>query len=85
MKKAEPIDLLDFVPALSPRWEKPKHLEKLAVVFERARKEPIRVFATTAPRHGKTELVKHAIVQRLLADPTTRIGYCLSLIHILRL
>jgi predicted phage terminase large subunit-like protein len=76
VKKAEPIDLLDFVPALSPRWEKPKHLEKLAVVFERARKEPIRVFATTAPRHGKTELVKHAIVQRLLADPTTRIGYC---------
>jgi predicted phage terminase large subunit-like protein len=33
------------------------------------------VFGTTPPRHGKTELLKHGIVHRLLCDPTTRIGY----------
>lgn len=32
-------------------------------------------FATTPPRHGKTELIKHGIVHRLLADPRCRIGY----------
>jgi predicted phage terminase large subunit-like protein len=72
----EPIPLLRFVPALSPRWTSPVHLAKLSGVFERAITEPVRVFGTTAPRHGKTELVKHGVVHRLLADPTARIGYC---------
>ena len=72
----EPLPLLEFIPALSPKWLSPKHLSPIANLFERARKVPVFAFCTTPPRHGKTELVKHAIVQRLLDDPTTRIAYC---------
>ena len=76
MEGFEPIPLLDFIPALSPRWQSPTHLAPVASLFERARAgEPVEAFATTPPQHGKTELIKHAIVQRLLDQPTTRIGY----------
>lgn len=72
----EPIPLLDFMPALSPRLSRAEHLGELADLFERARQgESLEAFGTTPPQHGKTELIKHAIVQRLLDDPTTRIGY----------
>ena len=72
----EPIPLLDFMPALSPRLSRAEHLGELADLFERAcRGEAVEAFGTTPPQHGKTELVKHAIVHRLLDDPTTRIGY----------
>lgn len=84
----EPIPLLDFIPALSgvavrgPKLglKRPDHLAPIADAFERARRQArspghgLRVFATVPPRHGKTELVKHAIVHRLLDDPTLRIG-----------
>ena len=72
----EPVPLLDFIPALTPRWKSPRHLAPLAELFERARRgESVEAFGTTPPQHGKTELIKHALVHRLLADPTTRIGY----------
>lgn len=70
-----PRPLLDFVPALSPKWERPRHMAPLAAAFERAEREPVLVFATAPPRHGKTELLKHGIVWRLLAQPTCRIAY----------
>jgi predicted phage terminase large subunit-like protein len=72
----EPIPLLDFIPALSPRWSSPRHLARLAEAFERADRGPVAVFGTTPPRHGKTELEKHAIVRRLLLRPDSRIGFC---------
>lgn len=71
----EPIGLLDFLPALTPRWKRPSHLAPLAELFERARHERVFAFGTTPPRFGKTELIKHAVVHRLLDDPTTRIAY----------
>lgn len=72
----EPIPLLDFVPALSPRLGRPEHLAPIADLFERARREErVEAFGTTPPQHGKTELIKHAIVHRLLDDPTIRVGY----------
>jgi predicted phage terminase large subunit-like protein len=73
--RAVPIPLLDFIPALSPKWSSPRHLAPLASSFERASREPTFTFGTTPPRHGKTELIKHAIVWRLLTDPTKRIAY----------
>lgn len=70
-----PIGLMDFIPALSPRWSSPLHLKPFTDAIERSRRE--RVFAVVAmpPRHGKTELVKHAIVHRLLENPSLRIAY----------
>ena len=47
----------------------------LAEGFERAMTSEVFLVADPPPRHGKTELVKHAVVHRLCCDPTTRIGY----------
>jgi predicted phage terminase large subunit-like protein len=71
----ELVPLLEFIPMLSPRFVSPWHLRELGESFEQAAREPVFVVADPPPRHGKTELVKHAIVHRLLWDPTTRVGY----------
>lgn len=75
MGRPRPLPLLDFIPALSPKWWAPRHLSPLARVFERTETERVFAFGTTPPRHGKTELVKHAIVRRLLVDPSCRICF----------
>jgi predicted phage terminase large subunit-like protein len=75
MGRPRPLPLLDFIPALSPKWWAPRHLSPLARAFERTETERVFAFGTTPPRHGKTELVKHAIVRRLLVDPSCRICF----------
>ena len=72
----EPLPLLEFIPALSPRLQAPTHLGRLANAFERAAFEPVAAFGTTPPQVGKTELEKHAVVRELLARPRKRIGFC---------
>lgn len=66
---------MDFIPALSPRWVAPLHLKPLVSALERSRHEQVFAACSVPPRHAKTETVKHAIVHRLLEDPSLRIGY----------
>ena len=72
---ARVVPLLDFVAAATPRFSKPLHLAPVAALFERAAREPVRAVISLPPRHGKTELVKHAVVRWLLADPSEQIIY----------
>ena len=67
--------LLDYVPRVSPRFQRPEHLERLALLLEQAHREPLRVLVSVPPRHGKTELLLHSIGWLLREDPTTRVGY----------
>ena len=69
----ELVGLLDFVPAASPRFARPNHLAPVAALIERSAREPVRAVISLPPRHGKTELVKHAIAWRLLPDPALRV------------
>lgn len=76
----EPADgvpaLLDFVPRLSPTFERPEHLAKVAALFERAYQgEAIKAVISLPPRHSKTELMLHAIAWFLLKDPARQIAY----------
>jgi predicted phage terminase large subunit-like protein len=72
----ELLDLQDFIPALSPRFMSPTHLEPLTNVFHRiARGEPVRVVVSVPPRHSKTETLLHAIPWLLLQDPTLQLAY----------
>ena len=66
---------MDFIPALSPRWVAPMHLKPLVDAMERTRREQVFLVASTPPRVGKTELLKHFIVWRLLADPSLQVAY----------
>lgn len=68
--------LLDWVKLMSPHYERPNHLQPLAEVISRSRFEPIYAWCSIAPRFSKTETILHAIVWRLLQDPTCEIAYC---------
>lgn len=61
--------LLDFVPMVSPRLERPEHLRPLAEVFARAEYEPVRACTSVPPQHGKTETIFHCLVRYLLRHP----------------
>lgn len=68
--------VLDVVPRLSPEFSRPVHLAPLAEFFERARRgEPVRACCFAPPRHGKTELVMHGLVQWLDLRPTDTVAY----------
>lgn len=72
----EPIPLLDFIPALSPRFAAPRHLQPIADLFERiARGEPVRAVTNVPPRHGKTELLLHAGAWLLAQNPELQLCY----------
>lgn len=70
-----PASLLDFVPALTPRWERPVHLGRIAEAFERATREETRLCISVPPQHGKTELIKHGLIWLLQRRPELRHAY----------
>lgn len=69
------LPLLDFVPAASPRFQRPEHLRPLADALEQACEQCTWVASATPPRHGKTELLIHAIARMLLREPRLQIAY----------
>lgn len=74
---APPADesLLEFIPRVSPRFDRPEHLRPLAEALERTLREPVRLVVSTPPRHGKTETLLHAIAWLLLRQPELTIAY----------
>src|SRR5688572_14314001 len=75
MSKRRLATLLDFVPLVTRRFDRPSHLAEVAAIFERTRFEPVRAVVDAPPRHGKTVFIEHAIPWRLLPEPELRIGY----------
>lgn len=68
--------ILDWVPLMSPTFQRPEHLTQLAEVLVRSQFEPIYATIAVPPRHSKTETIVHSIPWRLLRDPTCEIAYC---------
>lgn len=71
--------LASFIRRVSPHHPPPRHYPILIREFERARyakaAEPHRVLISVPPRHGKTELVKHAIPWWLEGSPRDVCAY----------
>ncbi len=68
--------LVDFVPAVSPRYMRPVHLAPLLERFELAlRGEPQFVCCSAPPRHAKTESVLHVPAFALRRDPSLTFSY----------
>lgn len=73
---ADFIPLLDFVPALSPRYVAPRHLAPVAALFERiAVGDAVRAVVSIPPRCAKTETMLHGIAWLLLQRPEWRVIY----------
>ncbi len=68
--------ILDWIPIMSPQYEKPKHLRKLLEVIVRSQYEPTYAWCSVPPRFSKTESILHSVVWRLLQDPSCEIAYC---------
>jgi len=75
MRALRGLPLLDFVPALTPKWKAPQHLATLTELCERARREPVYACISVPPRHAKTETILHAIVQWLVEEPGVPVCY----------
>ena len=68
--------LVDFIPALSPKYMAPTHLAPLLDRFERAvNGEPMRVCCSAPPRHAKTESVLHVPAFALRRKPELVLSY----------
>lgn len=67
------LPLLEFIPKLSPEFQRPDHLEDWIQQFElAARGHPVRALCALPIRHFKTETTLHGIVWLLRQDPTAR-------------
>lgn len=70
-----PEMLLDMIPRVSPRFQRPGHLEALAQVVEQAHKRQMFCLVSVPPRFAKTETLLHGIAWILRDDPSTMLGY----------
>jgi predicted phage terminase large subunit-like protein len=68
--------IMDWIPLMSPNYEKPRHLRRLLEVISRMQFEPVYAWCSVPPRFSKTESILHSVVWRLMQDPTCEIAYC---------
>jgi len=68
--------LIEFVHRITPQWVEPWHLSRVAELFSRAEYGPVRAVISLPPRHGKTEILLHAIAWWLSRHPASPVMYC---------
>lgn len=72
----EPTErLVDYIPAVSPRYLPPHHLRPYTDAIERSLHEPIRLVVSVPPRHTKTDTTLHAFSYLWQYEPTATHGY----------
>jgi predicted phage terminase large subunit-like protein len=70
------LDLLDFIPSLNARYERPEHLAQLADVFRRIDAgEAVRALVSYPPQHGKSDLLVNGVARLLRRKPWLRSAY----------
>ena len=73
--------IIDYIPRISPvmpggvRGVAPQHLLPLAQRIALAEYQPVRTCTSVPPRHGKTELIIHAIAWWLQRHPEQTVAY----------
>jgi predicted phage terminase large subunit-like protein len=68
--------LQEAIPAITPKWSSPRHLQRLTDLFERiARGERVRALVSVPPQHGKTETILHGLAWLLRKRPELRNAY----------
>jgi hypothetical protein len=64
------LPLLDWIPAVSPRFFRPEHLADVAGVFHRLdRGESVEVCFSFPPRHMKTTTLEHGVARWMRVSP----------------
>jgi len=68
--------ILDWIPRLSPNYMAPVHLRPLLRAIWEMQFRSVKAWCSIPPRFSKTESILHAIIHRLMLDPTAEIAYC---------
>ena len=68
--------LLEFIPAISPRFAAPSHLHPLIDRLESIPDKPQRLIVSVPPRHSKSETLLHFMGRYLQRHPEKRVAYC---------
>lgn len=69
------LPILDLIPALSPRFHRPDHLEPIAVYLDAIFEGPQFFTFSAPPRHGKSELIFHFIAKFIARFPHLNVAY----------
>ena len=70
------LDILDFIPALNARYERPEHLAEIANLFRRIDAgEIIRALVTAPPQHGKSDCLVNGVARAIRRRPQLRNAY----------
>lgn len=76
------LSIMDYMPRASPVMPggvagvAPMHLLPVANMIALSEYQPVRVALSVPPRHGKTELILHAIAWYLQRHPEHTVAYC---------
>ena len=73
--KLSQLDLLDFIPAINPKYDRPEHLEPVVGLFRRAEREEVRALVSVPPQFGKTETILMGCTWLLARHPDWPIIY----------
>lgn len=69
------LPLLDFVPAVTPRFTRPVHLSPIIPYLEAAFDSPQFVTLSAPPRHGKSELLFHFMAKYIATHPDRNVAF----------
>jgi predicted phage terminase large subunit-like protein len=68
--------LYELVPRLNPGFVAPLHMAPIVEAIEASLREKIRVVISAPPQHGKSVMLKVALIQRLLRSGPRYSAYC---------
>lgn len=63
------LPLLDFIPTLNPRYERPEHLKALVDLFERMETEAVFALVSVPPQFAKTETILAGLARLIGRQP----------------
>lgn len=69
-------ELLAFIEAMTPGYMRPRHLQPVVDLINRAKRgERVRACVSVPPRHGKTETILHGMAQWIAERPGDLLAY----------
>ena len=66
---------MDFIPRVTPRWERPTHLAPYVDVLERVHGNSLRIVLSAPPQHFKSQTTAHFLVLFMKKHPELRNAY----------
>lgn len=70
------LPLVDFIPAVTPRFSRPEHLSPVLPYLDAVFESPQFFTLSAPPRHAKSETLFHFIAKFMTLNPTKNVAFC---------